>query len=858
MPRRAYLAKQGLLSDYSSTDGSPPEQSLARDAERLRVALETSQSGIWDWDLVTDHMFRSSFFERHLGHPPGSIGPDFGSWMTLVHHDDRERLTAAIDRYLDAGGIGNYDCEYRIRSGRGSWRWILDRGRITEWKNGVPFRFVGTHSDISFSRGMQEVLHVRETQLRAFVENSPAAIAITDAKGGYTMVNSMFSETFSLEAVDVLGKTSADIMPEDVASNEKHHNETVLSTLEPASFEYSLDFKGRRISRVVHKFPIVDDAGKVLGIGNMHADVTDFRENELALQDSHTKFQDYTELAADWYWETDAQMRFTSLSPTFAKHTSIDRNKFIGKTRAEMATDRKTNPEAWAKHLETLLEKKDFRGFIYETVDGNDEPLIMSVSGKPLFGYGGTFLGYRGTGRNITVEQTLSRKIEHEANHDPLTGLYNRRKFERELDNAMSGTGESFAVNTLCFLDLDRFKVVNDVAGHETGDRLLKSFSQMLRSKLSDSYALARLGGDEFGLLLRDCNVTDALSICRDIIESTRKFSFVDKGRSYQIGVSIGAVEAKPGTDSVADLLSLADNACFVAKNRGRNRVQVHRKNDNEAFLLRQQARRIFDLPAALENDRFVLFAHPIMPLSASLKGPGFFEVLTRLKASDGALLTPETFITAAERYGLAARIDRWVVTKAISTLGRCRTGLQEQVDPILSINLSGQSLDDENLYDFVRNELEENSVPGSAICFEITETAAVSNITDAKALISKLRKLGCRFALDDFGAGLSSFSYLKDLDVDYIKIDGQFVRGIHEDINRAVILAVQELAQTLFIKTVAEFVEDQPTVDFLKQSGIDYGQGFIWGRPQALESVLSIPTLQQSAGNIKLVHSKD
>ncbi len=828
------------------------------DAERLRVALETSRSGIWDWDLVSDSIYRSSFFERHLGHPPGSIREDFTSWLTLIHPEDRKDVTRAIDRYLDAGGIGNYECQYRVRSGRGTWRWILDRGRVTHWENGVPSRFVGTHSDISYSRGMQETLQVREAQLRAFIENSPAAIAITDPNGCFTMVNSSFAETFSLECVDVLGKTAAEIMPQDISDTDVRNDNSVVAELVPTSYEYSHHLDDQRIFRVVHKFPIVDDKGKMLGIGNMHTDVTAFRENERKLQDSQTRFQDYTELAADWYWETDAQMRFVSLSPTFAKHTGLDRNEILGRSRAEIATDRQRNAQIWAEHFETLLEKRDFRGFIYETVDNDGNKLILNVSGKPLFGRGGRFEGYRGTGRNITTETMLTQKIEHEANHDPLTGLYNRRKFERELDIFLNDKRLGSSVNVLCFLDLDRFKVVNDVAGHETGDRLLRSFSKMLSGKLRESDILARIGGDEFGLLLRDCNVTDALSVCQNIIESTRKFSFVDNDRSYQIGISIGAVEAKPGQDSVAELLSLADNACYAAKNNGRNRVQVHRKNDNEAFLLRQQARRIFDLPNALANDRFVLFAHPIMPLSASLEGPGFFEVLTRLKTTDGGLLPPDTFISAAERYGLAADVDKWVIKTALDTLAKSHAAADSRNDPVLSINLSGQSLNDDKLYDFVSDELSRHGIRGSAICFEITETAAVSNITDARSLISKLRALGCRFALDDFGAGLSSFSYLKDLDVDYIKIDGEFVRGLKEDVNRAVILAVQELAQTLYIKTVAEYVEDQSTLDFLKQAGIDYGQGFIWGKPESLESVLTIPTLNYSTGIVKLVHSND
>jgi len=832
---------------------------VARDDEdRLRIALENSRSGIFDWDLLTDTIYRSPSFVRYLGYSSRTIGEDRESWVSLIHPEDRAQVQRIVDQFLERSARGDFEVQYRIRSGRGNWRWILDRGRVTEWQGSTPRRLIGTNTDISYRQAMEDTLRVREAQLRAFVEHSPAAIAIANIDGQYSMINRSFASTFGLEQADLLGKTSDQFMPPDVSSRDQAFDKATVSTLEPSSYEYWMEGDEGRVYRVVNKFAIKDDAGKCVGIGSVQTDVTDFRTNEFKLRESQSKFQDYTELAADWYWETDSQMRFDNLSRTFAKHTGNDIESMLGKTLTEMTTDRSRNPAKWARYYEDILGRRDFRDFECEMRNTDGENIIIKLSGKPVFKQGGVFIGYRGTGRNVTHEASLARQVEFEASHDPLTGLLNRREFERKMNEFLIDQRLARTSNVLCFLDLDRFKIVNDVGGHALGDRLMREFSALLTDQIRDTDILARIGGDEFGLLLRDCPIQDAIWRCEKIIQATADFEFRDSGRRHEIGVSIGAVVATPGTDDCAELLSLADNACYSAKLKGRNRVEFQHSDDTEAFRLRAESRRVFDLPRAIREDRFELMAHPIVPLreDSDRDNHGFFEVLTRMRTSDGGLLPPDTFIHVAERHGKAHDIDRWVIRNALRTLAESQPTFCDS-EPLLSINLSGQTVSDSHLYDHISRYLEEFEIPGSAICFEITETAAIANLDDARVMVNRVRDLGCHFALDDFGAGLSSFGYLKGLEVDYLKIDGAFVRGLSENVNRAVILAIQELAQTLYIRTIAEYVEEPNTIDFLRNSGIDYGQGYVWGHPEPLVDVLGKPLLEEdeSTPNVRLVH---
>ena len=378
--------------------------------------------------------------------------------------------------------------------------------------------------------------------------------------------------------------------------------------------------------------------------------------------------------------------------------------------------------------------------------------------------------------------------------------------------------------HALCYFDLDQFKLVNDTAGHAAGDALLTQVKGLLAGKFRDRDTLARLGGDEFALLLDNCRQDEACRIAAIIVAAFREWRFVWKNRTFQVGASAGVAAISRSCESAAQALSQADVACYTAKENCRNRVHVYRGDGVKPSSHHARMMLAATLNDALNENRFRLFAQPIVPLKDGEAGPMRHEVLLRLKDETGTIILPNTFIPAAERYGMMARIDRWVIEKALRTSAALRGA---QADTELSLNLSGDSLSSDDLADFVLHAFRANGILPEAICFEITETAAIRNLDNALKFIGEMRRHGSRIALDDFGSGQSSFHYLRTLPADYLKIDGAFVRDISEDKqNEAVVAAINEVGHKLGIATIAEYVQDLPTADRLRQIGVDYAQG--------------------------------
>jgi diguanylate cyclase (GGDEF)-like protein len=381
-------------------------------------------------------------------------------------------------------------------------------------------------------------------------------------------------------------------------------------------------------------------------------------------------------------------------------------------------------------------------------------------------------------------------------------------------------------------MDLDQFKVVNDTCGHAAGDELLRQLGTLLLSRLRGSDALARLGGDEFGVLLTGCPLDQGQRLAEELRAAVREFRFVWAEKTFEVGVSIGAVGVTAASGSVSAVLSAADVACYAAKDLGRNRIHVYQESDLELARRRGEMQYVHRITKALAEDRLVLFAQDIVPVTPIPGAPQSMEVLVRMRDDGGALVPPNTFLPAAERYNLMPSIDRWVARTSFAWLAT-------RPDPAafrLSINLSGTTLSDDAFLDFVRELFGTHAVPPAAICFEITETAAIANLATASRFIRELRQLGCLFALDDFGSGLSSFGYLKNLPVDFLKIDGSFVRDLLANpIDRAMVRAINEVGHAMGIRTIAEFVERPETLHVLAALGVDYAQGWAVGRPRPL-----------------------
>lgn len=437
--------------------------------------------------------------------------------------------------------------------------------------------------------------------------------------------------------------------------------------------------------------------------------------------------------------------------------------------------------------------------------------------------------------RDVSKWHQLTALLSYQATHDPLTGLVNRSELERRLQAAIDEQEQGHS-HSLLYLDLDQFKVVNDTSGHVAGDALLKELAELLRSQLGARDTLARLGGDEFGVLLKECPPDQALAVADKLRHAVAEFPFAWGEHAFSVGVSIGHVCFQAGKTTLGDVLSKADEACYLAKDLGRNRVHSHQPGDAELARRHGEMEWVGPLRKALREDRFVLFEQEIVDLHDDA-GPPHFEILLRMRDEHGGLVPPMSFIPAAERYDLMPVIDRWVIAAVLTTLGERIRADDTAARCLYAINLSGGSVTDVDLSQFIEAQLSIHQVPGRCICFEITETAAVGNLARATQLMEDMKRLGCHFSLDDFGSGMSSFAYLKRLPVDFLKIDGVFVRDIAVDpIDRAMVASIHQIGSLMGLKTIAEFVENEEIVGQLRAIGVHFGQGYALGKPQPFQ----------------------
>jgi diguanylate cyclase (GGDEF)-like protein len=447
-------------------------------------------------------------------------------------------------------------------------------------------------------------------------------------------------------------------------------------------------------------------------------------------------------------------------------------------------------------------------------------------------------------------DQQKQQQISYQASHDALTGLLNRREFEHRLQ-ALLQAETAHARHSILYMDLDQFKIINDTCGHNAGDVLLEQLTGLLQVRLRQHDILARLGGDEFGLLLENCAGDAALRIAEMLRQTVTDFRFTWAGKTFSLGVSIGLVSFGNDGLTLNDIFSIADGACYIAKENGRNRIHVYHPNDGELAERQGLMNWVSRISKALDEDRMVLYRQKIVSLQHSPDNLPHYEFLLRMYDETGNLVLPQAFLPAAERYNLMSAIDFWVIRTAFAYCAKqCSMSSPGQ---IYTINLSGATLGDERLFSYISEQLAYFKIPARAICFEITETVAITYLTKAAELIRKLKQLGCRLALDDFGSGMSSFSYLKNLPVDFVKIDGSFVTNFMNDsVSRAIVQSITNVAHVMGIQTIAEYVENDILRDELRRVGVDFAQGYGIHHPEPIENMATIKgkpyRLEQSA----------
>ncbi len=457
----------------------------------------------------------------------------------------------------------------------------------------------------------------------------------------------------------------------------------------------------------------------------------------------------------------------------------------------------------------------------------------IESSVTPIRNHGGETIGFVSVFHDVTTTRNMAQQLSWQASHDSLTGLTNRREFERCLTELLNSAKLTDSRHILLYMDLDQFKLVNDTSGHGAGDELLRQLAAIIQSHIRAHDTLARLGGDEFGVLLRECTIEQGRQTAEKLRQVIAEFRFIWKGKTFEVGASMGLVEVNADAENIAALLSAADSACYMAKDKGRNRVWVHQKDNAEMLQRHGEMQWVARITHAFEEQRFLLYYQNIVAVQPDQQQKEYCEILLRLEDESGRLVSPMSFIPAAERYGMMPLIDRWVIRTMFKWLleNPGSTGQRHY-----AINISGQSLGDEHFIGFVIDQFQQSGISGEMICFEVTETAAIANLSQAMRFISVLKGIGCRFSLDDFGSGMSSFAYLKNLQVDTVKIDGAFVRNMVTDaVDYAMVEAINRIGQVMGIQTVAEFVENDAILHKLGILGVDYAQGYGIHKPAPL-----------------------
>ena len=559
----------------------------------------------------------------------------------------------------------------------------------------------------------------------------------------------------------------------------------------------------------------------------------------LALKASESRYRELYENVVAGVFQTTPDGKFMAANPALVRllgYASEDEllELSIGEDLYVHADDRAN----WLHNMASAGEIRNAE-LVLRRKDGRK--IVVLENSRAVRDEHARILYYEGTLTDITEAHELSRQLSYEASHDALSGLINRREFEIRLQRALDSAQATGAVHAVCYLDLDQFKVINDTCGHVAGDELLRQLAQLLQSRVRSNDALARLGGDEFGLLLHDCSMPDAMSIANALLKAVEQYQFVWGTSTFTVGASIGLVPMSSGFRRITQVLQAADAACYAAKDQGRNRVHVYQENDAVVAQRHGEMQWVARVKQALNENRFLLEAQPIVAIHSGaeeqLDAPRAYELLLRMREEDGSIVPPGAFLPAVERYNLTQRVDRWVISHALHWLA-AHPAVTQRIARVY-VNLSGDSLGDPQLQEFIRATLAETRVAPAKIGFEITETAAIGNLTRANQLIAELRRLGCTFSLDDFGSGVSSFAYLKALTVDWLKIDGLFVGNIgHDRIDYEMVRSITDIGHVMGKKVVAESVESAVVLGQLKQIGVDYAQGMALGAPGPMEKM--------------------
>jgi diguanylate cyclase len=833
-------AEAALRRNVAELEGV--NQKLAASMTALQEAQRLGQVGSWDWDVGTDTVTWSDELYRIMGYDPESPAPSFAEHSARFAPESLARLQDAMSHTTRTGDA--YTVELEIRRPDGQRAWILAHGEVERDSAGNDVRLRGTAQDIT------ERIRI-ETDLRKtqdFLARTGALAGVggweVDILSGTTVWSDEVCRIHGVEPgfVPALDEALAFYAPKSLP--------VVRAAVQTAmaggpGFDLELEIVRRDgQSRFVRTVGMVDFAdGQPVRLSGAFQDVTEHHTLSQKLAEQHELLRITLQSIGDAVITTDVRGHVVWLNP-IAQHLT-----------GWMATEAEGRPLAQVFHivhqdtrklaespLAACLHAGERSALPHQTLliarDGREFGIEDSAS--PIRNEAGEVVGAVLVFHDVSEQRRLASEITYRATHDLLTGLVNRSEFETRLERVLRHAQEEHSQHALLAIDLDQFKLVNDACGHAVGDQLLKQVAKLLGDVIRARDTLARIGGDEFSIILEHCAPEQALRVAQKICDRMDDFRFTHQDRRFRIGASIGLVALDRRWPNAAAVQQAADASCYAAKEAGRNRVHTWFDTDVTMHARRFEMGWTSRIEHALDQGDFVLYAQRIAPLQQMDAGI-HAEVLLRMKNADGTLAQPGMFLPAAERFHLINRIDRWVLSTVIAWLKDL-----DSLQPIalLSVNLSGQSVGDRAFHAWAMQQL---TLAGaqvcSRLCLEITETTAVTHMGDAANFVEQVRSVGVKVALDDFGAGASSFGYLKNLSVDYLKIDGQFIRSLTDDsLDDVAVRCFVDVARVLGLHTVAEFVDQQEVMDRLRGIGVDFAQGYLVHRPEPLAQLFAVP----------------
>jgi diguanylate cyclase (GGDEF)-like protein/PAS domain S-box-containing protein len=672
----------------------------------------------------------------------------------------------------------------------------------------------------------------QESQLQTILNNTLDAIVILNRLGRISGFYASAQQLFGYTEYEVLGKPLSALFPapfnrrfdELIAKNNKGRPVNILQQVK------SLKSGGETFHSDVAINTILE--GENIQYIVTVKDISERQLVQEALYREKEQAQVTLSSIADGVITTDIIGRINFINPAALKLTGYQHDELINRHLDRVITiqsDRTFLPVV--ECISSGHQVDSISGDVL--IDKNGKQMVIHQVASPIHNQVGDIVGAVMIFRDVSKSHRLASRLSWQASHDELTQLVNRREFERQLEHVIGSAQAEASEHCLFFMDLDKFKVVNDTCGHVAGDELLRQLSDIFRAQIRGADTLARLGGDEFAVILTKCGLGPAVNVAEDMRVAVEDFRFGWGGQSFQVGLSIGIIVIDANSSDMEEVFKAADSACYAAKEAGRNRVHIYSEDDKDISQRQGEAQWMVRIQNALDHDRFELNYQPIVPLNDNEDEPVHYEILLRMISEQGESIPPGAFIPSAERYQLMTKIDMWVIENLFRWLDQ---HWDFQSNDVFAINLSGQSLADDNLLYRLKQLFNYHVIPAGRICFEITETSAISNLSQAQLFIDELKQIGCRFALDDFGSGLSSFAYLKSLDVDYLKIDGAFVKDMAVDpIDRAMVESIHNIGSVLQLKTIAEFVEDDAILQALCDVGVDYAQGYGIASPKPL-----------------------